>query len=94
MSFIIPTVFEKSIEDEFRALFNLVAHLKEDLGPEGPGRLDIPHGCCGGTSYMLTAHCAETPRALYQKPTPIRSYHYVGSLGLKPKLFRRTGVGI
>jgi len=41
--FIIPTVVEKSFESEFRALLNLVTHLKEGLGPKGPGPSRIPH---------------------------------------------------
>jgi len=43
VSFIIPTVVEKSFENEFRALLNLVAHLKEGLGSKGPGSVGIPH---------------------------------------------------
>ena len=61
MSFIIQTVVAKSLENEFRALLNLGAHLKEGLGPKGPGPLGIPHRWCGGTSDMVTAHDAETP---------------------------------
>jgi len=33
LSFITPTVTEKSVQNEFRALLNLFAHLNEGLGP-------------------------------------------------------------
>jgi len=71
LSFTIPTVVEKSFENEFRALLNLVTHLKEGLLPKGPDPFGIPHRWCGGTSDMVTAHGAETPMALYQKLMPI-----------------------
>jgi len=71
LSVIIPTMVEKSFENEFRALLNLVAHLKEGLGPKGPCPLAIPRRWCGGTSDMVTAHRTETLRALHQKPMSI-----------------------
>jgi len=72
-SFIIPTVVEKSFENEFRALLNLIAHLKEGLGPKGSGPLGIPHRWCGGTSDMFTGRSTKTPRAHYQNPMSIGS---------------------
>jgi len=54
LSFIIPTVIEKSFENEFRALLNLVTHLTEGLGPKGPGLLRIPHRWSSVTWSLLT----------------------------------------
>jgi len=71
LSLIIPTKVQKSFENELRALLNLIAHVKEGLGPTGPGPLGIPRMSCGGTSGMLTADSTETPRALHQKPMSI-----------------------
>jgi len=67
-SVIIPTVVEKSFENEFRALMNLIAHLTEGLGPRGPCLLAIPRRWCGGTNDFVTAHSTETLRALHEKP--------------------------
>jgi len=94
LSLIIPAVVQKSFENEFRALLNLIAYLKEGLGPTGPGPLGIPCRWCGGTSGMLTAHSTETPSALHQIPMSIGLYHHVEFLGLKLTLLWRTGVGI
>jgi len=69
LSVIIPTVVDKSFEHEFRALPNLIAHLKEGLGPKGPFPLSIRRRLCGGTSDMVPAQSTETLRALHQKPT-------------------------
>ena len=71
LSVIIPTVVEKSFENEFRALLNMITHLKDGFGPKGPGPLSIPPRWCGGTSDMVTAHSTENPRALHQKPMSI-----------------------
>jgi len=84
---------EESFTYEFRTILFLVAHLREALCSKGTGPFGIPHLWCGGTSVIVTAHWAEIPRALHQKPVLIgRSYHR-GSLGLEPKLLWRTGVG-
>jgi len=94
LTIIIPTMVEESFENKSRALLNLVAYLKEGLGPTGPCTLAIPRRWCGGTSDLVTAHRTETLRAVHQKPMSIGLKHHVWSLGLKPKLLRRTGVGI
>jgi len=71
LSVIIPTVVQKSFENKFRALLNLIAHLKEGLGPKGPCPIGTPRRWCGGTSDIVTDHSTETLRALHQKPKSI-----------------------
>ena len=71
LSVIIPTMVEKSFENDFRALLILIAHLKEGLGRKGPCLPSIPRKWCGGTSAMVTAHKTETLGALHQKPMSI-----------------------
>jgi len=71
LTIIIPTMVEESLENEFRALLNLISHLKEGLGPKGPCPLGIPRRWRDGTSDTVTAHSTETLRALHQKPMSI-----------------------
>jgi len=94
LSFIITTLVKDSLKYKFRTILSLVARFTEALCRQVTGPLGIPDRVCGGTSGMVSSFSAKTRRALRQKPMPIGLSCHIESLGLEPKLIKKTRMRI